>query len=55
MRIAGINYNDFVNGEGVCVSLFVQGCPHHYNGCFIESKKDLTLKLRGSSNRRILA
>lgn len=34
MRIAGINYNDFVNGEGVCVSLFVQGCPHHCNGCF---------------------
>ena len=34
MRIAGINYNDFANGEGVCVSLFVQGCPHHCDGCF---------------------
>ena len=34
MRIAGLNKNDFTNGEGVCVSLFVQGCPHHCAGCF---------------------
>ena len=34
MRIAGLNTNDFANGEGVCVSLFVQGCPHHCGGCF---------------------
>lgn len=34
MRLAGINTNDFVNGKGVCVSLFVQGCPHHCSGCF---------------------
>ncbi len=26
--------NDLSNGEGVCVSLFVQGCPHHCKGCF---------------------
>lgn len=26
--------NDIVNGEGVCVSFFVQGCPHHCKGCF---------------------
>ena len=26
--------NDFTNGEGVCVSFFVQGCPHHCEGCF---------------------
>lgn len=26
--------NDVTNGEGVCVSLFVQGCPHHCPGCF---------------------
>ena len=26
--------NDVVNGRGVCVSLFVQGCPHHCKGCF---------------------
>ena len=33
------NYNaiikdDVVNGEGVCVSFWVQGCPHHCYGCF---------------------
>lgn len=34
MRISGIIKNDVVNGLGVCVSLFVQGCPHHCKGCF---------------------
>lgn len=34
MRYAGINPNDVVNGEGVCVSFFTQGCPHHCDGCF---------------------
>ena len=33
IRIAGINKNDFVNGEGVCVSLFLQGCHFHCKGC----------------------
>ena len=33
MRIAGIIKNDFTNGQGTCVSLFVQGCPHHCKGC----------------------
>lgn len=26
--------NDVTNGEGVCVSLFTQGCPHRCTGCF---------------------
>jgi anaerobic ribonucleoside-triphosphate reductase activating protein len=33
IRIAGLNGNDFVNGEGVSVSLFLQGCPFHCKGC----------------------
>ena len=33
IRVAGINKNDFVNGEGVSVSLFLQGCPFHCKGC----------------------
>lgn len=33
IRYAGFNPNDMVNGEGVCVSLFLQGCPHHCKGC----------------------
>lgn len=33
VHIAGINKNDFTNGIGVTVSLFLQGCPHHCEGC----------------------
>lgn len=33
MRIAAIQYNDTTNGEGVCVSLWIQGCPHRCKGC----------------------
>lgn len=33
-RYNAIIKNDIVNGEGVCVSFFVQGCPHHCHGCF---------------------
>ena len=25
--------NDFVNGQGVCVSFWCQGCPLHCPGC----------------------
>ena len=34
MRYADIKPNDSVNGEGVCVSLFVQGCSNFCEGCF---------------------
>ena len=34
MRYAKIKNNDTVNGEGVSVSLWTQGCPHHCKGCF---------------------
>lgn len=34
MRLAKIKPNDIANGEGVVVSVFVQGCPHHCKGCF---------------------
>jgi anaerobic ribonucleoside-triphosphate reductase activating protein len=33
MRIADIKYNDSVDGEGVCVSLWVQGCDHACPNC----------------------
>lgn len=33
VKFAAINKNDFINGEGVCVSFWVQGCPHHCKGC----------------------
>lgn len=34
MRIAKIKPNDIANGEGLVVSVWVQGCPHHCKGCF---------------------
>ena len=34
MKYAGYTPNDFVNGEGVCVSLWTAGCPHRCPGCF---------------------
>lgn len=33
-KYAALKENDIVNGEGVCVSFWVQGCPHHCPGCF---------------------
>jgi anaerobic ribonucleoside-triphosphate reductase activating protein len=32
-KYAGLMTNDFANGEGVCVSFWTQGCPHHCEGC----------------------
>lgn len=34
MRISKIKPNDVINGEGVSVSVWTQGCPHHCKGCF---------------------
>lgn len=39
-RIAKVNKNDVVNGIGVCVSVFVQGCHFHCKGCFNSSTWD---------------
>ena len=33
MRYAGLEKNDMINGEGVCVSFWTQGCPHKCPGC----------------------
>lgn len=34
MRYAGLLKNDIVDGDdGICVSLWMQGCPHHCKGC----------------------
>lgn len=32
-KYAGILANDMADGEGVCVSFWVQGCPIHCPGC----------------------
>ena len=33
MRYAGLETNDIINGEDVCVSFWTQGCPHKCVGC----------------------
>ena len=40
MKYAQINPNDIVNGEGVSVSLFVQGCGRRCRGCFNKASWD---------------
>lgn len=34
MHYASIKKYDIANGEGIRVSLFVSGCPHHCKNCF---------------------
>ena len=34
MKYIKIKENDVANGEGITVSLWVSGCPHHCKGCF---------------------
>ena len=34
LKIADIKFNDVVDcDQGICVSLWTQGCPHHCNNC----------------------
>ena len=33
MKYSGIIYNDITAAPGLCVSFFVQGCPHRCFGC----------------------
>lgn len=33
LRIAGIVDDSIVDGEGVRLTVFTQGCPHHCHGC----------------------
>lgn len=40
MKYAGVIYDDFVNGEDICVSIWMQGCHFHCKGCFNSSTWD---------------
>jgi len=53
MRYAGILENDFVNGEGVCVSFWAQGCPHHCPGCHNPQTWDFSGGLEASEEEII--
>lgn len=53
MRYAGLIKNDIVNGEGVCVSFWTQGCPFKCKGCHnpqtwdFDGGKDLPNDIKG--------
>lgn len=40
MRYANIIYNDLVNSDGVALTFYCQGCPHHCPYCFSKSTWD---------------
>lgn len=60
-RYAGLITNDFANGRGVCVSLFMQGCPHHCPGCFnpetwdFNGGQEMPIDIRGQITKAICA
>ena len=60
-RYAGLITNDFVNGTGVCVSFWTQGCPHRCSGCHnpetwdFEGGKELPTDIRGQIIKAICA
>lgn len=39
-RYAKIKFNDVVNGKGINLSVFFQGCPHRCKGCFNQETWD---------------
>lgn len=40
LKYSNIVYNDTANGQGMRISFFVQGCPHHCKGCFNQESWD---------------
>ena len=42
IRLAGIVKESVVDGPGIRMVVFVQGCPHHCPGCHNENTQDLT-------------
>ena len=40
MKYAELKLNDVANCPGIGVSFFVQGCPHHCQGCFNQETWD---------------
>lgn len=42
MRYASIRDMDIINGTGIGVSIFTQGCSHHCKGCFNQSTWDFS-------------
>lgn len=60
-HIASVKKYDIANGEGVRVSVFLSGCPHHCPGCFNQDLwdyqygKEATSKQIGEINQALSA
>ena len=52
MRYNSIITNDITNGEGVCVSFWAQGCPHHCEDCFNPETWDFSNGLEYTSETK---
>ena len=62
MKIAELKLNDCIDGEGISVSLWTQGCPHRCSGChnpetwdFEGGYEDETNNLRGEIIKALTA
>ena len=62
MRLAGLKLNDCIDGEGISVSLWTQGCPHQCKGChnsetwdFEGGYEDETNEIRGQIVKALVA
>ena len=62
MRLAGLKLNDCIDGEGISVSLWTQGCPHQCKGChnpetwdFEGGYEDETNEIRGQIVKALIA
>ena len=51
MKYAGIINNDVVNGKGVCVSFWSQGCPHRCPGCHNPQTWDFDKGIEGNDKK----
>lgn len=51
LRLAGVIRNSIVDGPGIRMTVFTQGCPHHCKGCHNEQTWDFDGGYDSSSER----
>ena len=50
VRLAGVAHDSIVDGEGLRMTVFVQGCPHHCPGCHNPTTHDFSGGKEGDTN-----